>query len=71
VNLINPEYLAELAARREQAERSRRLREDLEFSRPACPACGGRQVDRRGHLECERCRRVTEGCCEGIPPLPG
>jgi hypothetical protein len=31
----------------------------------ACPHCGGPLIEIRGHLECRKCHRVTEGCCEG------
>jgi hypothetical protein len=34
-------------------------------ARPACPACGGPLVERRGKLICSRCRTICETCCEG------
>jgi hypothetical protein len=34
------------------------------------PGCGARLVGVKGHLECPRCHRVAEGCCEGGRP-PG
>jgi tRNA(Ile2) C34 agmatinyltransferase TiaS len=46
-------------------EKSRRLREDLSFSRPACPACGGPTVDRGGGVWCDRCHLKVESCCDG------
>ena len=33
-----------------------------------CPACGGRLVEVKAKLVCERCRRIAEGCCEGAVP---
>lgn len=35
--------------------------------RAACPACGGRLVEIRAKLVCERCRTICETCCEGGP----
>lgn len=32
---------------------------------PACPVCGGHLIDIRGKLQCERCHRICESCCEG------
>ena len=36
-------------------------------ARPACPACGGRLVEIKAKLQCERCRTICETCCEGGP----
>ncbi|WP_165251375.1 hypothetical protein [Paludisphaera soli] len=33
--------------------------------RPACPACGGRLIERRAKLVCSRCHTICETCCEG------
>ena len=38
---------------------------DPEVGRPACPACGGRLVERKGKLICSRCHTICETCCEG------
>lgn len=35
--------------------------------RVACPACGGRLIEIRGKLQCERCHTICETCCEGGP----
>ena len=32
---------------------------------PACPACGGSLIDIRSKLQCSRCYRICETCCEG------
>lgn len=32
---------------------------------PACPVCGGEMIDIRGKLQCTRCHRICETCCEG------
>lgn len=32
---------------------------------PACPVCGGELIDIRGKLQCTRCHRNCETCCEG------
>lgn len=34
----------------------------------ACPVCGGRLVQIKAKVVCERCRRIAEGCCEGAAP---
>jgi hypothetical protein len=34
-------------------------------SRPICPACGGKLIEIRAKLQCERCHRICETCCEG------
>ncbi len=31
----------------------------------ACPVCGGRLIDIRHKLHCERCHSIVETCCEG------
>ncbi|MGH7127844.1 MAG: hypothetical protein ACREIV_04710 [Planctomycetaceae bacterium] len=33
--------------------------------RPACPVCGGRLVEIRQKLVCDRCHAICETCCEG------
>lgn len=33
--------------------------------RPACPVCGGQLVEARAKLQCSRCHRICETCCEG------
>ena len=33
--------------------------------RPACPVCGGRRVETRQQLPCDRCHAICETCCEG------
>ena len=30
-----------------------------------CPVCGGRLIDIRHKLQCERCHTICETCCEG------
>jgi hypothetical protein len=47
----------------ERAERG----ELANVGEPACPACGGRLVEIRAKLQCSRCHRICEGCCEGGP----
>ncbi|MBB3204892.1 hypothetical protein FHS27_000659 [Rhodopirellula rubra] len=32
---------------------------------PGCPVCGGVMIDIRGKLQCTRCHRICETCCEG------
>ncbi|WP_186775740.1 hypothetical protein [Rubripirellula tenax] len=32
---------------------------------PGCPVCGGSMIDIRGKLQCTRCHRICETCCEG------
>ncbi|TWT80484.1 hypothetical protein CA13_19030 [Planctomycetes bacterium CA13] len=32
---------------------------------PACPVCGGSLIDIRGKLQCTKCHRICETCCEG------
>lgn len=32
---------------------------------PACPVCGGNLIEIRAKLQCERCHRICETCCEG------
>jgi hypothetical protein len=32
---------------------------------PGCPVCGGHLIDIRGKLQCSRCHRICETCCEG------
>ncbi len=32
---------------------------------PPCPVCGGNLIDIRAKLQCERCHRICETCCEG------
>jgi hypothetical protein len=32
---------------------------------PACPACGGSLIDIRAKLQCTKCHRICETCCEG------
>lgn len=33
--------------------------------RCACPVCGGRLIEIRHKLQCERCHTICETCCEG------
>lgn len=33
--------------------------------RPACPVCGGSLIDIRAKLQCSKCHRICETCCEG------
>ena len=33
--------------------------------RMACPVCGGTLIDIRAKLQCSRCHRICETCCEG------
>jgi len=33
--------------------------------RLACPVCGGTLIDIRAKLQCSRCHRICETCCEG------
>lgn len=35
--------------------------------RMACPVCGGTLIDIRAKLQCSRCHRICETCCEGGP----
>ncbi|WP_153559414.1 hypothetical protein [Roseimaritima sediminicola] len=35
--------------------------------RPACPVCGGPLIEIRAKLQCARCHRICETCCEGGP----
>ena len=32
---------------------------------PPCPVCGGNLISIRAKLQCERCHRICETCCEG------
>jgi len=32
---------------------------------PACPACGGSLISIRAKLQCSKCHRICETCCEG------
>ncbi len=32
---------------------------------PICQLCGGRLIEIRGKLQCERCHTIWETCCEG------
>jgi hypothetical protein len=32
---------------------------------PGCQVCGGRLIEIRGKLQCERCHVIWETCCEG------
>jgi hypothetical protein len=32
---------------------------------PACPVCGGSLIDIRAKLQCSKCHRICETCCEG------
>ncbi len=32
---------------------------------PACPVCGGILIDIRAKLQCTKCHRICESCCEG------
>lgn len=32
---------------------------------PACPVCGGTLIDIRAKLQCTKCHRICESCCEG------
>ncbi len=32
---------------------------------PACPVCGGTLIDIRAKLQCSKCHRICESCCEG------
>jgi len=34
-------------------------------STPICPICGGRLIEIRAKLVCERCHAILETCCEG------
>lgn len=34
-------------------------------SQPACPVCGGSLIDIRAKLQCSKCHRICETCCEG------
>jgi hypothetical protein len=36
-----------------------------EECRMACPVCGGKLIDIRAKLQCSRCHRICETCCEG------
>jgi hypothetical protein len=33
--------------------------------RAVCQICGGRLIEIRGKLQCERCHTIWETCCEG------
>jgi len=33
--------------------------------RPTCQLCGGRLIEIRAKLQCERCHTIWETCCEG------
>jgi len=34
-----------------------------------CPWCGANAVVWVGsHLQCDECKQVIDGCCEGLPP---
>jgi hypothetical protein len=35
------------------------------MERVACFACGGELFEIRGKLQCRRCGRIGESCCEG------
>ena len=41
--------------------------DEARIPRVACPACGGRLIEIRGKLQCERCHTICETCCEGGP----
>jgi len=32
---------------------------------PTCQLCGGRLIEIRAKLQCERCHTIWETCCEG------
>jgi hypothetical protein len=34
-------------------------------SQPICQLCGGRLIEIRAKLQCERCHTIWETCCEG------
>lgn len=36
-----------------------------QLSQPTCQLCGGRLIEIRGKLQCERCHTIWETCCEG------
>ena len=39
--------------------------EDTSHCKPACPVCGGSLIEIRAKLQCSRCHRICETCCEG------
>ena len=48
-----------------QASRTDRSAESYSDAIPACPVCGGELIDIRAKLQCARCHRICETCCEG------
>jgi hypothetical protein len=47
-----------------QSETAETLK-DIGLCAPTCPVCGGHLIDIRGKLQCLRCHRICETCCEG------
>jgi len=39
--------------------------ESTQSSQPTCQLCGGRLIEIRAKLQCERCHTIWETCCEG------
>jgi hypothetical protein len=39
--------------------------EEPQNCKPACPVCGGSLIEIRAKLQCSRCHRICETCCEG------
>jgi hypothetical protein len=42
---------------------------DVDYCEDITCQCGfrGRAIPLRQHMECPRCYRVVEACCEGVP----
>ena len=58
--------LADIGSAAVQACQPKCLGEDSSATgRQACQICGGRLIEIRAKLQCERCRTIWETCCEG------
>lgn len=66
-NVAEPFHAPSENQRQRIRERLDELGTRWSSSRTACPACGGCLVEIRGKLQCSRCHRICETCCEGSP----
>jgi hypothetical protein len=48
-----------------QAPSGSSAQKDKAPSQPICQLCGGRLIEIRAKLQCERCHTIWETCCEG------
>ncbi len=60
-----------MTARQRDGEKERHVKgkeppvEEYQPAKPSCQVCGGRLMEIRGKLQCERCHVIWETCCEG------